>query len=210
MVFKIGEGENRFYIIIAIIIILVVIATVILSTNSLNKAYIEDFALGDSWFEDIDERKEKSQLFGLENWASFTYKNNNYSYPAYVTVTSIKLLFTMNEDDLLKKTEETIKKASDKGIVVDINTKISGEREIYNGHKSRYVIYNGSDTSKEPSETIKIIGETWNCGNSGTSIISIGFAQISDNSSNSSKINNTYWEKIIGLLEGLIYNIKCH
>ncbi len=210
MGFKGGKRENRIYIIIAVIIILVVILTVFFSTNTLNRAFIEDFILGGTWYEDIDERNEGSNLFGLENWASFTYKNNNYSYPGFVTITSIKLLFMMNEDDLLETTEDTLNEASEQGIVIDIDTKISGEREIYYGHKSKYIIYNGNDTSKEPYERVNIIGETWNCGNSGTSIICIGVAQITDNANGNSKIDTTFWEKIVGFQDGLIYNVKCH
>lgn len=210
MVFKGGERENRLYIIIAIIITIVIILTVFFSTNTLTKAIIEDNILGVSWFEDIEERREESNLLGLENWASFTYKNNDDSYPAYVTVTSIKLLLMMNEDDLIIKTEDTINKASGQSIFIDINNRFIGKREISKGHKTTYIIYNGNDTSKKPFEKIKIIGETWNCGNSGTSIICIGFAQITDNANNNSEINTIYWDKIIGNLNGLIFNVKCH
>ena len=210
MKFKGGERENRIYIFVAIVIILVIILTVFFSTNILTKAFIEDSFLGDHWYEDIVERREESQLFGLENWASFTYKNDNLSYPAYVTVTSFKLLFMMNEEDLLEKTEDTIKKISEQGILIDINSRLSDKRELKNGHKTTFVIYDGNDTSKEPMERIKVIGETWNCGNSGTSIICIGVAQITDNASNNSKNNIVNWESIIGQQNGLIYNVKCH
>jgi len=210
VVFKGDERENRLYIVIAIIIIVVIILTVFFNTNKLGKAYIEDYVLGNTWIENIAEREEGSQLFGLENWASFTYENNDDSYPAYVTITSIKLLFMMNEDDLLEKTEDTIKKASGQGILIDEDTRIISNREIKNGHKTTYIIYNGNDTSKEPFEKIKIIGETWNCGNSGTSIICIGFAQITDNANNNSDDNTIYWEKIIDSQYGLLYNVKCH
>jgi len=210
VVFKGGGRENRIYIIIAVIIIIVIILTVFFSTNILTKAIIEDNALGDSWFEDIDERNQGSQLFGLENWASFTYKNNDLNYPAYVTVTSFKLLFMMSEDDLLKKTEDTIDSASKKGIFIDTDTRITGKRDLKNGHKTTYIIYDGYDTSKKTMEEIKIIGETWNCGNSGTSIICIGVAQITDNVNNNSNINIIYWNRIIGDKDGLIYNVKCH
>lgn len=210
MAFKGGGRENKIYIVIAIVIIAIIILTVFFSTNKLTKAFIEDSILSDSWSEDIDERKEESQLLGLENWASFTYKNNNDSYPAYVTITSIKLLFMMNEDDLLDKTEVTINKASGQGIFIDVDTRITGEGEIKNGHKTTYIIYDGNDTSKEPYEKIKIIGETWNCGNSGTSIICIGVAQITDNANNNSEVNTTHWEKIISNQDGLLFNVKCH
>jgi len=208
--FKGGRRENRIYIIIAIVIIAVIILTVFFSTNKLTKAFIEDSTLGESWSEDINERKEESQLLGLENWASFTYKNNNDSYPAYVTVTSLKLLFMMNEDDLLDKTEVTINQASNQGIYIDLDTRITGKRDIKNGHKTTYIIYDGNDTFKEPYEMIKIIGEAWNCGSSGTSIICIGVAQITDNSNNNPEVNTNYWEKIISNQDGLIFNVKCH
>lgn len=210
MVFKHGERENRLYIIIAIIIVVVIILTVFFSSNTLTQAIIEDHVLGDSWFEDIDERKQESNLFGLESWASFTYKNNDDSYPAYVTVTSLKLLLMMNEDDLLVRTEDTINKASGKDISIDFYTRTTGERELKRGHKTTFIIYEGNDTSKTPIERIKIVGETWNCGNSGTSIVCIGVAQITDNENNNSGINTTYWDMIIGNQDGLIYNVKCH
>jgi hypothetical protein len=210
VIFKGGDRENRIYLIIAVIIISVIVITVFFSSNTLFKAFIEDETLGDDWYEDITERKENSQLFGLENLASFTYRNNNESYPAYVTVTSIKLLLMMNENDLLDKTEETLNKASEQGIVIDIESRVSGEREISKGHKSKYIIYDGNDSTKEPFEKIKIIGETWNCGDSGTSIICIGVAQITNHDFNNSNLDTTYWEKIVDMQDGLIYNVKCN
>jgi hypothetical protein len=210
VVFKGGERENRIYIIIAIIILIVIILTVFFSGNTINKAFIEDSILGKTWYEDIEERTDKSQLFGLENFASFTYRNNNFSYPAYVTITSIKLFFMMNEDDLMKTTENTLEDASEQGIIIEKDTKISGTRDIFLGHKTAYAIYNGTDISKEPIERIMIIGESWNCGSSGTSIICIGLAQITDNANNNSKIDTTFWDKIISENDGLIFNVKCH
>jgi hypothetical protein len=47
-------------------------------------------------------------------------------------------------------------------------------------------VYNGTDNSKNPSEEVKIIGEVWNCATSGTSIICIGVAQITDNAHSNS------------------------
>jgi len=208
--FKGGRRENIIYIVIAIVIIAVIILTVFFSTNKLTKAFVEDNILGDSWYEDVYERKEESQLWGLEHWASFTYKNNNDSYPAYVTITSIKLIFMMNEDDIFEKTEDTIKKASSQGIYIDVDTRITGSRDIKTGHKTTYIIYDGNDTSKVPDERIKIIGEAWNCGNSGTSIICIGVAQITDNANSNSVINSNHWEKIVSNQDGLIFNVKCH
>lgn len=223
MVFKGGVKENRVYIAIAILTMAVIILAIIFSTSQLTKAYIEDDFLVESWSEDIDERVERAQLFGIEKWVSFTYRNQNNSYPAYVTVTSIKMFFMMNENDLKDKTIETINKASEQGIVIDKNTEITGQRLIKDGaHRTNYFIYDGNDTSNEPSEKIKIIGECWNCEKSGTSVICIGVARISDNAHGNSESITTYWAEIVGdkigtfgngdykTNNGLIFNVKCH
>ena len=218
MVLKGGSRDNKVYTIIAIFVIIIIIFAVFFSSNKLNEAIIDESVLNDAWVEDIAERDSGSQLFGLEKWVSYTYVNKDDIFPAYVTVTSIKTIFMKSEEDLRDQTLETIKKASKQGIVVDEETKITGERLLSNGHKTMYVVYDGNDKSKEPNEKIKIIGETWNCGPSGTSVICIGLAQVT----NHLLINNTYWEKIIkdkkgtfgqgNLLgtDGLLFNVKCH
>jgi len=222
VVFKGGSRENKIYAAIAIFIIVVIILTVFFSSNQLTEAKIEDCILGDIWREDLGERDGDSQLMGLEKWVSYTYRNNDSVFPAYVTVTSMKTLFMMNEDELRDQTLETIKKASEQGIVIDEDTKVNGERILFKGYKTMYIIYDGNDTSKEPNEKIKIIGETWNCGASGTSIICIGVAQTTDDKHNNSEINTTHWAKIIRDKEGtfglgdfkeddgLIFNVVCH
>ena len=223
MVFKGGIRENRVYVAIAILTITVIILAIIFGTSQLTQAYIDDDILGIFWTEDINEREEGSQLFGIEKWVSFTYKNNNKSYPAYVSVTSFKMFFMINENELKAKTVETINKASDQGIVIDKNSKVTGQRVTRDeDHKTNYFIYDGNDTSKEPFERVKIIGECWNCEKSGTSIICIGVAQISNNEHNNLVIDDTYWAQIIqdkigtfGLDEyigknGLISNVICH
>ena len=213
-----GGRDNKIYAVIAISIIIVLVLAIFFSTNQLTEAYIEDNILGDEWSEDISERNGSSQLCGLEKWVSYTYRNNDSKFPAYVSVTSIKTLFMMSEGELKDQTISTIQKASEQGIIIDEETKIAGERALNNGHKITYTIYDGNDTSKEPYEKIKIIGESWNCGVHGTSIICIGFAQVTNNS----EINTLHWARIIRDKEGtfglggfqgddgLIFNVKCH
>ena len=223
VVFKGGIRENRVYVAIALLTLLVITLAVIFSSSQLTKAYIEDDILGETWSEDIDERVESSQLFGMEKWVSFTYRNENDSYPAYVTITSIKLFFMMNENDLKDKTIETINRASALGIEIDRNSEIIGQRVTRdNAHKTNYFIYDGNDTSKETHERIKLIGECWNCEKSGISVICIGVAWTNDNANDKSNSITTYWAEIIsdkngtfGLGEyksnnGLIFNVKCH
>ncbi|KYK23372.1 hypothetical protein AYK24_01125 [Thermoplasmatales archaeon SG8-52-4] len=218
MVFKGVSRDNKIYTVIAIFVVIIIIFAVFFSSNELNEAIIEDSLLNNTWIEDISERDSDSQLLGLEKWISYTYVNKDNIFPAYVTVTSIKTIFMKNEEDLRDQTLETIKKASKQGIIIDEETKLTGERMLNNGHKTMYVMYNGNDTSIEPNEQIMIIGETWNCGPSGTSIICIGFAQFT----NHLIINNTYWAEIIkdkkgtfgqGMYQGtdgLLFNVKCH
>ena len=114
------KKDNRIYLAVAIFIIVVIILTIFFSTNKLISAKIEDDILGSLWIEDIVERDFGSGFLGIEKWASFTYKNNNVTYPAYVTVTTFKTLFMMNEEDLKNKMEETIIDSSKQGVSVDL------------------------------------------------------------------------------------------
>jgi len=218
---KRGLGDNRIYALIAFFILIVIILAFIFSSNQLIHAYIPNKYLSDGWAEDIEERVSDSQL--LSSFCSFTYKNNNESYPAYVTVTTRKTLFMMSENELMDETIKTIKGASEQGIVVDEDTQVSGKRVLSGGkHETMYVTYNATDNSNGVSEDIKIIGETWNCGTSGTSIICIGVSQITDNAHNNPGIVTMHWAKIVrdkdgsfGLGEyngehGLLFNVKCH
>jgi hypothetical protein len=215
--FKGGRRDNRIYAFIAVFIVILIIFTVIwyLIASPLNAAYIGNNHLGDAWSEDISERESGSHLFGLEKWASFTYRNNDSKFPAYVTLTSYKLIFLMNKDQLKDQTIETINKASDEGIIIDENSKIEGVRTLSNGHTTMYIIYEGSNSK---GEQIKLIGQTWICVISGTSIICIGFAQLTNNTES----NIAAWTKIIRDKtkifgtgdfqgdDGLLFNVKCH
>lgn len=221
MINKSNDRETKIYVVVALFIIIVVIFAVVFSNNQFTSAYVPDGSLGGEWGEDLGKRDSSSQFFGLEKFSSLTYKIDG-KYPAYLTVITIKTLVMMNENELRDKTMEVIEQAFEAGITVDEYTEVSGERMLKNGHKTMYIIYDGNDTSKSPSEKIKVIGEVWNCGTSGTSIICIGLAQITDNAHNNPEINISYWGKIImddaGTFgtggfqgtNGLIYNVICH
>ena len=216
-----GAGETRIYVLIAVFIIAVVIFAVVFSSNQINTAYIHHDYLGVDWCEDIGERDSGSQLLGLEKFSILTYRVDD-KYPAYLTIMTIKTFVMMSENDLRDKTVESIEQALEKAIVVEKSTEISGGRMLKNGHNTMYVIYDGNDTSKNPPEQIKIIGEVWSCGKSGTSVICIGVAQITDNLHDNSEVNVSHWEKIVrdnvgtfGIAgfhgeDGLIYNVICH
>ena len=213
-----GAGDTRTYAIIAVFVIFVIILTVIFSETSFSHAYIDATILTDDWHENPAERDGASQWFG--GWRSITYAFDG-DYPANLTVTTYKTLVLMSEQELQQKTTEAIENAIQQGIVVDNDTAISGERLLQNDHMTSYVVYNGTDESKNPAEQIKIIGEVWNCGTARVSIVCIGIAQITDNGHNNSTVDTTSWYKNIrdtqGTFgndvkgdDGLIYNVICH
>ena len=132
MFFK-GEGKNNIlYALVAISVVLIIFFTILLS-NQLTMAYIDDSVLI-GWTEDIQQRDGNDNLFNLDKWASFTYRNNDDSFPAYVTITSIKTIFMMSEDDLLDRTIEAINNAKKDGIIIDEDSFFQGKRKINDGH----------------------------------------------------------------------------
>jgi len=228
----VGSGDEkrdkRFYAIIAAAVIILIILTVIFSSNNITSAYIDVSTLtGDEWSEDINEKYREDKLFGLEKLRSFKYELNNNSYPAYVTVTTIKTLFMMNEKELSDMTAKTVTEETKQlNISINSSSKISGNRVLENHHRSSYIIYNGTDNSKSKPEKIKIFAESWNCAQSGSSVICIGFAQVTDNAHNKSSELLDHWATIIKDKDGtfvdlygsqifkdengLFFNVICH
>ncbi len=114
MGFKREKTGNTFYIIITIFIIIVIIFSVLFTTNSLFNAYVDDRFLVNGWFES-GERNYNEQLFGLEKQFTFKYIVNDSSeekFNAFLTVTSIKTIFMINEQELMDKTIQTIYNAA--------------------------------------------------------------------------------------------------
>jgi hypothetical protein len=179
-------------------------------------SYIPDLEITDGWHENLALRNTGSQFLGLEKWCSSVYEING-KYPASLTVTTLKTLILTDEEELQKKTIETVEETFQDSIQLNENTKLTGERTLLKKHKTMYMIYDGIDINN--NKKIKIIGEVWNCGTSGSSIICIGIAYITNNES--PNIENTEnWQKIvmdpIGTIgnftgeRGLIYNVHCH
>ena len=222
-----GDGRlNKFYVALTFLVIILLVVTFIFSGNQLIRAIVESDYLNEGW-DDSGERYYSERFFGLEKQSSIKYsKNDGSSYSSFLTVTTIKTLFSINEEELIKKTEETIiQSADDKNITLNQTSRFESWRVLNNGHKSIYVIYSGNILKNNLSEEVILFGETWNCAQSGTSIICIVFSQITD-SLNFSGHYYTDLSKIIGDKEGtfverfdssdfitqkgLIFNVKCH
>ena len=214
-------GEQEYHILFNSFPILIIILILVLTSGclSLTAAYVPDAVLTDGWYENTSLRDTGSQSFGLEKWASATYEIQG-DYPASLTVTTMKNLILMDEQELIQRINETISSTLRESITLNENTEITGERALVKGHKTRFMVYDGNETSGNQSNQFKIIGEVWNCGTSGTSIICIGVAQITDYNETTSSEDSTNWEKIVadpaGAINniqggsGLIYNVVCH
>jgi hypothetical protein len=214
------NGETRIYALIALFFVIIIFFTILLTNNNMELAYVSHTLLGSEWKEDLDERISESNPLSIEKIGRLVYKTDG-TYPAYLSVTTIKSLFMTGEEYLQRKITDAIEQTSSENIVLDNYSKILGRRLLENGHESLFIIYNGTDTSNSKSENIRIIGEVWNCGISGTSIICVGVAQITDNAHNNSMFFFDNWAKIIkdksGTFgkefigeDGLIANIICH
>ena len=206
-----GENKKQMWVSIFMILLLLVVFS---GCVDLTRAYIPDSVIADGWYENIALRNTGSQFLGLEKWCSSTYEINA-KYPASLTVTTLKTLILTDEEELQRKITETIEETFQNSI--HLNESTIGERTVLKQHKTMYLIYDGMDFIKE--KKVKIIGEVWNCGSSGTSIICIGIAYITNNE-NPDIENTDNWQKIVmdpsGTIEdfigeeGLIYNVFCH
>ena len=210
------ENKKHIWMIIALMLVLLVVFS---GCISINCAYIPDSVITDGWYENLSLRNTGSQFLGLEKWCGSVYEING-KYPAHLTVTTLKTLVLTDEEELQRKTIEIIEETFQDSIQLNENTTLTGERTLLQTHKTMYMIYDGKDITK--NNKIKIIGEVWNCGTPGTSIISIGVAQVTNNAYGDSNINFSVWRKIvmdeIGTFgvgdfqgeDGLIYNVICH
>ena len=206
------ENKKHIWMTIALMLVLLVAFS---GCVNISCSYIPDLVITDGWHENLALRNTGSQFLGLEKWCGSVYEING-KYPASLTVTTIKTLILTDEEELQKKTIETIEETFQDSIQLNESTKLTGERTLLKKHKTMYMIYDGIDINR--NEKIKIIGEVWNCGTSGTSIICIGIAYITNNGSPTENTDN--WQKIVmdpgGTIgsftgeEGLIYNVHCH
>ncbi|UCD14033.1 MAG: hypothetical protein JSW60_01045 [Thermoplasmatales archaeon] len=212
---EMAVGENKKQLLLLIVLIFILL-TAFSGCVNIKYAYIPDSVITKGWHENVSLRNTGLHFLGLEKWGSSIYELKG-KYPASLTVTTVKTLVLTDEEELQKKTIETLEETFKDSIQLNASTKITGERTLLKQHKTMYITYEGKDINKDLN--IKLIGEIWNCGDSGTSIICIGIAYIS-NSENTTIENTDNWQRIVmdpsGTIEnftgeeGLIYNVYCH
>jgi hypothetical protein len=185
----------------------------------LKTAYVPGTVVTNGWYENTALRNSGSQFMGLEKWASLTYENSS-NYPASLTVTTMKTLVLLDEKELQDRMKQSIQSTLQGRITLNESSVVTGDRYILKAHITRYMVYDAVDGSQDPPEQVKVIGEVWNCGAAGTSIICIGIAQITDTQGNATTENMDSWQKIVmddvgtigGFtgISGLIFNVVCH
>ena len=180
----------------------------------LKTAYIPPNALPEEWIEITSLQNTGIEFFGLEKWSSIYYEVQDNT-DASLTVTTINTLALTDEDELIDHVNATVYSIfKDRYSLTSV---IEDSRDLLKKHTSKYVIYSGENRSL--SGSVRIIGEVWNCGITGVSIICLGFVFASYNSS--TLINSsTPWSTIVGdpvgsidghvNESGLIYNVRCH
>ena len=95
------------FIIAPFVILLIFLFVISTGCVDLTSAYIPDSVLTKGWYENTAMRNTGTQFFGLEKWASTTYEIND-DYPASLTVTTMKTMVLMDEQELQKQTRETL------------------------------------------------------------------------------------------------------
>ncbi len=203
-----------------IISILILLASLFTGCVSLDKpAYIPSVQLPSTWYENKALHETGTTSYGMETWETITYETHG-SYPASLSITTIKTWMLMDEEDLFHRTNTTILTTLNDYLEINISSQQHGERQLENNHQTKYITYRAIDPSKKPAEQMRIIGELWNCGTSGASIICIGISYITNTTNNITLTNTSNWDTIIqdptGSISespqenGLIYQIVCH
>ena len=171
---------------------------VILSAGciDLTHAYIPDSLLTEGWHENVSCRETDAQSFGLEKWASMRYEYND-TYDAWLIITTMKTLTRMDDQQLQEKTLDTIHTALPEGMVLNESNNITGARVLKNRHKTRYMIYEGGERNDTGEQKVKIIGEMWHCKSSGTAVICVGMAFITDQLTNATGENMAHWATMV-------------
>ena len=215
---RVKKKQNQTHIRLFIISVGIITLLILSGCTGLKSAYVPDDVLTNGWHENLALRSSSIQFFGLDRCSSITYEITG-RYPAFLTVTTIKTLVLMDEEELLKQTEEIIRNTLHGSVDINESSKTMGERFVKKGHKTLYIVCDGADIGRKKGEMVRIIGEVWNCGVTGTSIICIGVAYVT-NKTSTPNYDDENWKKIVtdpsGSIggftgrDGLIYNVVCH
>lgn len=201
---------RQYQIIFVLFLFLIIISS---GCVELKTAYIEPDKLPPGWIEVTALKNTVIESFGFEKWSSVTYEYQEI-LKGILTISTINTLVLTDENDLLHYVNSTVYSIFENH--GNLSLMHQGSRSLLTKHTSQYIIYQLHN--KSTNITGLIIGEVWNCGIAGASIMCMGFV-IDENSTNQSLENSDIWLQIVGdpfgnidgkLYEGLIYQVKCH
>lgn len=214
------RDKKRFTLAVCSLLLLVPILLFASGCLSVTGAYVPESLLTDGWHENVLLRQRSSEFFGLEQTLTVTYKVQG-QYPASLTVTTLKKMVLIDEEELPKKILDTVTTTVPERIILDVNPTFSGERiSNVTRHRNLFFVFEGVDVQDVPSEHVYVIGEAWNCPQSGTSILCVGIAYVTNTVNNTAIWDTTHWRTIVmdprGIIDGLegvtglIDHVICH
>lgn len=191
---------------------------------------------GNGW--DLDpahtDAQPRSDAGGLVQRQNVAYidqpsEGGNGGYTASLLVTTLKLFPSPSEaalQDLLE--EQVTQRAQAQGIELQ-GDPVRGQRSLQGGHRTLFFVYTGKisragEVFTTVDATAKILGEVWNCPESGTSVAAVALAQVSSVRSLggipvATNTDTTNWREVAadpqGAVDGergadgLVYNVRC-
>ena len=205
--------DKKFFLSISIFILCIVVVC-LSGCVQVSQSYIPSRALPPGWYQNLSLRNTGTTFLGLEQWIGVTYEISG-DYPASITITTVKTIILADEQNLLLKTREVIESTFLDTIL--FNSSFEGERMNSMNHQTRFVIYNGYDMVKH--QDVRVIGEVWNCDDTGSSVICIGVAYVSSPVSSLISYKQHWYDMVMdpvqsiehyGSEPGIIYSVRCH
>lgn len=220
-----GERARR----LALLVLVVALATATPGCLSFKAASVPDKFLegpgGNGW-ERVENRsmsEPQSEWMGFKKEQVLVYQDratDGRGYPGTLTVVTLRAISAYSPEalkDLIK--EQVRSRAEAAGLAVG-GDPVEGTRTLADGSSTQYFVYSANVTKAgfftQKDAGAKLIGEVWNCEASRTSVVAIGFAQVSSRSTTaglllpggSSGVKLDTWRELVADKDGAIEGIK--
>ncbi|HVL47936.1 MAG TPA: hypothetical protein VM889_05225 [Candidatus Thermoplasmatota archaeon] len=218
---------------LAVGLLLVLLAAPLAGCVSLTPAKVPQNLLGgNGWRLDTGRSDDapRSEAFGLAARQSLVYVDEGRSprgYPGQILLLTLKGLLTPSDESIKDQVRtQVLEGAAAAGIAVGAQSR-EGRRALASGATSTFFTYDGVvrggggvfTTSKAE---VKILGEVWHCRQTGTSVLAVALAQVSDVDAVGgvelpANRDATTWREIVadpsgaldGTGNGLVYAVTC-
>ncbi len=191
------------------------------------RAHVDPAVVPDAW------RRDDGSIEGgawgpklTETAYTFDPDDGGPPFPATLLIYSLREMNRRGVSELLRFTRDTVEDvANAQGIQLDPVENANGDREIGNGAKTMWFTRAGTVEASDlftAGESVRIVGEAWYDARSRTSIVAVGFAQVSGPGTIPFQTlrDETTWVRIVGdpagsihastTPQGFIYNTVSH